>query len=123
VATGARPSARLGLALEPVVDRFRGAVDLRTNLSASCAWTPWRQWSFALQGSATSLSGASGGTSWTEPHTTVRSAGLALAHELVEQLRLTAAAGSTWQSTSRGDLPAFREDLVTIGLEAGLLAL
>lgn len=120
-----RPSARLELAVEPVVDRFTGAIDLRGGGSATLGWAPFRQWLFAMRGSSSSLFDAGAGTPWisTGPHTAVDSVGVSAAYQLTETLRLTATAASTYQTTEREDLPQFREDLLAVELTTRVFSL
>ncbi len=127
VQDGVRPAYGLALALEPVVDRFSGALDLRSNVVGTVGWAPWRRWNFGLRASSTALFGWTGerpGVEGTgDAHTLVHGAAVTAGHELAEGLRLGASAGSTWQDTDRTDLPSFREDLVVLELTASLFAL
>lgn len=120
---GTRPSARLALAFEPVVDRYRGTLDLRSLAAAGVGWAPFHRWSFALHASNASLQTWNGDDLFSPGHTSVRAAGLSADHELWQDVRLTASVGSTWQVTERDDLPEYREDLAMLQLSARILSL
>jgi hypothetical protein len=120
---GIHPSLHATVGLEPTVDRFSGALGLRGNARAALAWAPFHRWSFGAAAGASSLFAREGLLPSSAPHTTIADAGLSAGYQLAHEVRLLASGSSTWQVTDRADLPQFREDLLTIGLEAGLLAL
>lgn len=118
VAGPARPTVRLGLSLEPAVDRLAGTIDVSGTAHGTATWSPFRRWAFGLHGSTASLFGRAHGTPFADPHTTVNTAGISAGYQLAEAMRISASAGSTWQVTDRDDLPEFREDLVVLEFTA-----
>jgi hypothetical protein len=121
-AEDARPSAQIGVSVEPAVDRFRGGIDLRTGVNGRVSWTPFRRLACSGHASVSSLTSEEP-PPFARPHTTVSAAGLSASHSLAEGVTLTASAGRSWQRTDRDDLPEFQEDLLMLEIAAELFLL
>lgn len=121
---GSRPRFDLGVSVAPAVDRFRGTLDLLASAWGAVGWSPFRRWTFGLRASTASSFGWRGEQpEASEPHTMVHGATASASYRILDDVRLAASAGTTWQITEREDLPTFREDLVTIEIVAALFSL